>query len=108
MRFDQVNLAYADIGSNTYVSVAGKAEVVLDRELVKRFWNPHVSAWFPKGLDDPDLALIKVTAEGAEYWDFDLEQHALLLGGGDRNLTGREPQVGENKRLDLERPHAAE
>jgi general stress protein 26 len=68
-KHDQINLAYADIKSQTYVSVAGRAEIVVDRELIKRFWNPMASAWFPKGLDDPDIALIKVTAESAEYWD---------------------------------------
>jgi general stress protein 26 len=108
MRFDQVNLAYADTGSNTYVSVAGRAEIVLDRETTKRFWNPHVSAWFPKGLDDPDLALIKVTAEGAEYWDSTSSSMRYFWEVATANLTGREPQVGENKRLDLERTHAAE
>ncbi len=37
MRYDQVNLAYADIKSQIYVSIAGRAEIVTDRELMKRY-----------------------------------------------------------------------
>ena len=108
MRYDQINLAYADIKSQTYVSIAGKAEIVLDRELMKRFWNPMASAWFPKGLDDPDLALIKVTAEGAEYWDMTASRMRYFWEVASASLTGREPEVGENRRVDLEHRHAAE
>jgi general stress protein 26 len=102
MRFDQVSLAYADVKSNTYVSIAGRAEIVLDREVMKRFWNPNAHAWFPKGLDDPDLALIKVTAEGAEYWDSTSSSMRYFWEVARARLTGREPEVGENERLDLE------
>jgi general stress protein 26 len=28
-----------------------------------------MKAWFPDGLDDPDLALLRVHVEAAEYWD---------------------------------------
>ena len=32
-------------------------------------WNPLYNAFFPKGLDDPELALLRVDVETAEYWD---------------------------------------
>ena len=32
-----------------------------------------MKAWFPKGEDDPEIALIRVTAEKAEYWDAPVE-----------------------------------
>ena len=84
MRFDQVNLAYADIGSNTYVSVAGKAEVVLDRELVKRFWNSARQRLVPEGSGRPGPGADQGDGRGGGVLGLDLEQHALLLGGGDR------------------------
>lgn len=103
MRFDQVNLAYADIKSQTYVSVAGRAEILLDRELLKRYWNPMASAWFPKGLDDPDLALIKVKAESAEYWDMTASRMRYFWEVAAANLSGHEPSLGENRRVALGR-----
>ena len=68
-RFDQINLAYADPDEQNYVSIAGKGRITTDRAKMKELWNPMASAWFPKGLDDPDLALIEVEAESAQYWD---------------------------------------
>ena len=101
LRYDQLNLTYADIKDNTYVSIAGRGEVLRDRGLMEKYWNPHASAWFPKGLNDPDLALIRVTAEGAEYWDTTASGMRYFWEVATANLTGREPDLGENKRLDL-------
>ncbi len=103
MRYDQLNLAYADIKSQTYVSVAGRGEIVLDRELMNRYWTPMAGAWFPKGLDDPDLALIKVTAESAEYWDMTASRMRYFWEVATANLSGHEPSLGENRRVELER-----
>ena len=53
-RYDQINLAYADIDDNNYVSIAGKGRVITDRARIEKYWSPMASAWFPKGLDDPE------------------------------------------------------
>ena len=36
---------------------------------MKELWNHLYQAWFPQGLEEPDLALLKVDVERAEYWD---------------------------------------
>ena len=36
-----------------WVSVAGTAEVVTDRQLIHDMWNQVVEAWFPDGPDTP-------------------------------------------------------
>lgn len=100
-RYDQLNLAYADTKENSYVSIAGRGEVVRDQALIDKYWNPHVSAWFPKGKDDPDTGLIKVTAEGAQYWDSTSSGMVYLWEVAKANLTGTEPKVGEVRKLDL-------
>jgi len=64
-----VNVSYADAGENRYVSIAGTASIVRDRARIEELWNPLHQAWFPKGLEDPELALIKVRVEQAAYWD---------------------------------------
>jgi general stress protein 26 len=61
-----VNLSFE--GSSDWLSVAGRAWIVDDRRLVEEMWNPTVSAWFPDGPQDPDLVLLRVEAESAEYW----------------------------------------
>ena len=61
-----VNLSFD--GSSDWLSVAGRATLVDDRALVKEMWNPVVEAWFPDGAEDPDVLLLRVDAESAEYW----------------------------------------
>ena len=65
----QVNLGYADPKKNDYVSVSGQATLVKDKAKAKELWSPLYKAWFPDGLDDPHLALIRVDVDQAEYWD---------------------------------------
>ena len=55
-------------GSSDWLSVAGRATLVDDRSMVREMWNPVVGAWFPEGPDDPDVLLLRVDAESAEYW----------------------------------------
>lgn len=55
--------------SSKYASVSGKAEVVTDKELIAKHWQEAWRVWFPKGLDDPALCLIRFDADAGEYWD---------------------------------------
>lgn len=68
-RDPRVNVAYASKDANVYVSVAGRAELVDDRALIDLFWNDALKAYFGKGRDDPNLALIRVTVHSAQYWE---------------------------------------
>jgi general stress protein 26 len=102
-RFDKINLAYADVNSSTYVSVAGRGTISRDRDQMRSLWSPAVSAWFPKGLDDPELALIEVTPESAQYWDATSSTMRYLWETTAANLTGREPNLGENRKVELQR-----
>lgn len=64
-----VNLSYADIARQRYVSVTGAAHLVHDRVRAEELWDSDLQAWLPAGLDDPHLALLRVRIETAEYWD---------------------------------------
>ena len=68
-QLEAVNLSFTDPGDSIYVSVIGHGEIAYDRERLKELWTPQAKPWFPKGLDDPDLAVMMVTMDMAEYWD---------------------------------------
>ena len=97
-----VNLSYADPDSNRYVSLSGTAKLVSDKQKAKELWNPFVKAWFPKGLDDPELALLKVTIDSAEYWDSPSSKMVQLAGLAKALITGKPIKGGENEKLDLD------
>ena len=65
----RVNVSYASPERDCYVSIAGLASLVDDRQRAAALWNTSYEPWLPRGLDDPDLVLIRVEAEEAEYWD---------------------------------------
>jgi general stress protein 26 len=66
---NQVNVVYAQPKHNRYISVSGKAAINKDMTKIKELWNPILLAWFPEGLKDPNLGLLQVTIDQAEYWD---------------------------------------
>ncbi len=68
-RHRRVSLSYAKPEANAYVTVSGTAEVVSDPKKAEELWDPSYQRWFPGGTSDPDLALIRVRAERAEYWE---------------------------------------
>ena len=96
-----VNVSYADSEGHRYISAVGMARLVRDRAKIDQFWNPVYKAWFPKGKDDPDLALINVRVEEAEYWDSPSSPIAQALGFVKAVATGHRYDGGENKTLHL-------
>ena len=76
----RVNLAYSESSGQRYVSIPGNAELVRDHVKAKELWSPLYETWFPKGLDDPNLILLKVHVRGAEYWDGTVGRMVQLAG----------------------------
>ena len=70
----EVNLAYASPDDHRYVSLSGRASIVRDREKMQELWGPAARMWFARGLDDPDLILLRIEVRTAQYWD-------MLVGG---------------------------
>ena len=63
------HLVYAHPGKESYLDVWGEASVVTDKQTKKDKWTPIIKAWFPNGVDDPNLALLKVQPQNVYYWD---------------------------------------
>ena len=95
----RVGLAYADLGKQDFVSISGSGTIVRDRERMKKLWSPWVKVWFPGGLDDPDLALLCVQIEQAEYWDAPGSSIKRLYGLVKGRLTGNPDALGENRKV---------
>ncbi|NZA27364.1 pyridoxamine 5'-phosphate oxidase family protein [Luteimonas sp. SJ-92] len=96
-----VNVAYASPSKNVYVSVAGIASIVDDREKIERFWSPAMKIYFPEGKDDPNLRLIRVGAQSAEYWDGPGSAVGKALYLATAAVTGDAGAMSDNERIDL-------
>lgn len=84
-----VNLAYSNPKNHQYVSVCGRAFVSTDKEKMKELWNPMLKAWFPEGLNDPQISLIGVNVESAEIWDSPGSAVVQLAGFIKSQITGK-------------------
>lgn len=98
---DQVNVSYSDPNKMSFVSVSGKAEFVDDKAKLKELWSPYLKVFFPQGLDDPDLTLMKVTANYGEYWDSPGNKMVQLFAMAKAAATKNPKALGENKKVDI-------
>lgn len=94
-----VNVGYVEAVSGCYVSVTGTAYTIQDREKAEELWSPAVKAWFPEGLEDPSLALIRVKVHTAEYWEKKSNFAVRAIEFAKAVVTGEIPDVAENKIL---------
>ena len=100
-RVPKVNASFADVDGQLYASLTGRAEVVRDRAKIEELWKPQLRAWFPEGVETPDIALLKVTVERAEYWDSSQSLVAHAIGFVSSLVTGERAEVGVNEKLEL-------
>jgi general stress protein 26 len=99
---NHVNLAYADPDKQHYISVSGRAEIILDKQKIQEKWTEGLRTWFPKGPDDPQAALIRVHPERGEYWDSPSSTMLHLYGYVKASVTGEPPkEMTEQKKVDL-------
>ena len=98
----EVNVAFANDQKSEWTSIAGTAEVVQDRDKAEQLWSKPLEAWFPDGLDTPGLALIKVHADTAEYWDASNSTVKQVLGMA-RAIRKDDPEEfpAENRTVEL-------
>lgn len=100
-REHQVNVSYADLGKQLYVSVSGKGDIVHDRAKMEELYTPYLKAWFPDGLDTPNIALLRVNVDKAEYWE-ETSRIASYLSMAQAILTGKPNDSGNiNEKLDI-------
>jgi general stress protein 26 len=102
-----VNLAYYDSGSREWVSVSGTARLSRDRETIHRLYDPSWKLWFGEedevrdgGPDDPRLVLIDVDVDSVVYMKADVPRPLQLFEVAKGFITGKEPDIGEVKRME--------
>jgi general stress protein 26 len=95
----QVNVSYAEPDKQIYVSLSGSAEIIRERAVIEAHWSEAMRTWFPQGKADPDIAILKVNVDQAEYWDAPSSAMVYLFGYVKAITTGKSPHPGENEKL---------
>lgn len=95
-RSPNVSVTYVNTQEEIFVAISGTATLQRDPKLIRKYWNPMLRSWFPKGVDDPNLALIKVTINMAEYWDTSPSAVTKLFNVAKAAVTGQKSAGGEH------------
>lgn len=99
-----VNLIYSHPGKNLYANVRGTSSLIIDRKKMEELWDPGLKEWFPEGLEDPKICLIKVSTESAFYWHHSTSKMKLLFHLIRSVTKGDRYKENEKGKLDLSSP----
>lgn len=89
----------------SFLNLSGVARLTRDRSRIEALWSEGFKTWFPQGKDDPNLLLVAVEPEEAEYWDnrgANKVRYAIQALGA--YIQGERPEVKEGEqhgRVDL-------
>jgi general stress protein 26 len=92
-----VNVSFCHADDDRYLSISGTASLVREPERIAQLWSGRLKPWFPEGKKDPDLALLRVRVDRAEYWDAKTAAMVHLAGlvqaspGGAPSIDNRKP-----------------
>jgi len=90
-RHPRVNACCMDVDDGFYVSVSGSARLVHDKAMARDLWNSTSNAWFPGGVDDPELTLLKIAVDHAEVWSTDSNRMVRFFSVATAALLGSKP-----------------
>ena len=74
-----VHLIYSHPAKNIYVDVKGTCSLIIDKKKMEELWSPVLENWFPEGLNDAKLCLVKVETENAHFWNHSSSKMGLLF-----------------------------
>lgn len=97
----KVSIAITNESNNNYLMIHGAATLVNDKSKMKVLWSSILKAWFPLGLEDPDMTLIKVTPGEVNYWDSSSSKMIVLFNMLKAIVTGKEYAEDEHGKINL-------
>jgi general stress protein 26 len=90
----EVNVCLQEDGK--YLSLCGQASLVRDRAKIDELWTEEAKVWFPKGKDDPNIGLIRVTPTEGEYWDnAGIQGIKYVVEAVKAYVTGTTPEIDQ-------------
>jgi general stress protein 26 len=96
----EVSLCYTD-AKQAFVTMSGRAAISNDRALIGALWNPMYKAWFTEGESDPEIRVLRIHVDQAEYWDAPASAIVRKVQVLARAATGGKTHVGEHASVSL-------
>jgi general stress protein 26 len=94
---DTVNLSFSDESRSTFTSVTAHATLSHDSQRKEDLWSVMARPWFPQGVEDPDLAVLKLEPIKAEIWDGPDSSVLRMLAMAASVVVGKPVGLGEHE-----------
>ena len=96
----QAVAAFAAKGHDFFAAVQGRLVPDNDPATIDRLWSPAVAAWYDKGRDDPDIALVRFATDKADLWE---ASGGSLLKAAYHRIAGGDPgsEVAKDQRAEV-------
>lgn len=92
-------LIFIDPKTKAYLSLTGKAAIVRDQVLARKFWKKPDEVWWPEHEADPNLRVLRVSPVYAELWDGPANPAVAAHEFAVARATGTKPNLGENRKI---------
>jgi len=98
-----VCLTFSSPSDNVYVSLTGKGRISNDKDLIDKYWNPYVAAWFENGKENPEVSILIVKISKGEHWDSTTNKLVQTFEIVKSNvIKSATPNMGENEKFGQE------
>jgi len=97
----KVSISITNESSNNYLMINGIGTLVNDKIKMKELWSIILKAWFPLGLEDPDMLLIQVKPIEVNYWDSSSNTMVVLFNMLKAIVAGKVYDEGEHGKINL-------
>jgi general stress protein 26 len=98
---NEVSISICNDDQSNYIVLRAKASLDKDEAKMEELFNPIVKLWFPDGLDDPKMALIKADISSAEYWDNTSSTMVFLFNAAKSLIKGEVYDAAEHGEIKL-------
>lgn len=96
-----VQLLFANQGDAEFLSVFGTATIVMDMAKKRELWSELAKAWFPNGVEDPDLTVLKVKPMESYYWGTKNGKMITLLKMAASAIIGKKSHSGVEGKITI-------
>ncbi len=98
----QAAVAFQNDDAGVYLHLDGRAARSDDRARLAQLYSPVQRTWFPAGLDDPHMTLIRFEVDRGEFWDARARTLGLLVAFAKSVVTGVPGDVGDAGHVKLQ------
>ena len=94
---------YGSKDQNVWACIHGELSVHgPDRDVIDRYWNPVLAAWYPDGKDDPNLTILRFEAGDGRVWVNEGGFFKFFYEIAKANVTKTLPDAGEAVDVNLQ------